>query len=214
MLKRKAFESLSIWKEKSDNKSLIVTGARQIGKTYIVREFGKEFDSFIELNFLQQPELSGIFKNSLTVDAILMGIRLSKPGIKIVEGNTLLFLDEIQECPEAITALKFLAEDKRIRTIASGSALGMAYNRTSSFPVGYVEYLDMFSLDFEEFLWAMNVDADIIEHVKEHFNALTQVEEILHDKFMQYFRQYMVLGGMPERKNRSCWISCSCRSWI
>ena len=114
MLKRKAFESLSIWKEKSDNKSLIVTGARQIGKTYIVREFGKEFDSFIELNFLQQPELSGIFMNSLTVDAILMGIRLSKPGIKIVEGNTLLFLDEIQECPEAITALKFLAEDKRI----------------------------------------------------------------------------------------------------
>lgn len=201
MLKRKAFESLSIWKEKSDNKSLIVTGARQIGKTYIVREFGKEFDSFIELNFLQQPELSGIFKNSLTVDAILMGIRLSKPGIKIVEGNTLLFLDEIQECPEAITALKFLAEDKRIRTIASGSALGMAYNRTSSFPVGYVEYLDMFSLDFEEFLWAMNVDADIIEHVKEHFNALTQVEEILHDKFMQYFRQYMVLGGMPEVLN-------------
>ena len=120
---------------------MIVTGARQIGKTYIVREFGKEFDSFIELNFLQQPELSGIFKNSLTVDAILMGIRLSKPGIKIVEGNTLLFLDEIQECPEAITALKFLAEDKRIRTIASGSALGMAYNRTSSFPVGDMDGL-------------------------------------------------------------------------
>lgn len=198
MLKRKALTKLENWKSTCENKCLIVTGARQVGKTYIVTEFGKQFDSCISLNFLEQPELCQIFNDNLTADSILMGIRLNKPGSKIVEGNTLLFLDEIQECPEAITALKFLAKDKRIRTIASGSTLGMAYKRVTSFPVGSVEYLDMHSLDFEEFLWAMGVDDDIIEFVKKHFSELTPVENALHDKFMHLFRQYMVLGGMPE----------------
>ncbi len=198
MLKRKALDRLVEWKTSNKKKSLIVTGARQVGKTYIVREFGKEFEAFIELNFLQQPDLCRIFEGDLTVDSILMGIRLSKPGVKVVEGNTLIFLDEIQECPEAITALKFMAQDERILTVASGSALGMAYNRVTSFPVGYVDYLDMFSLDFEEFLWALDIAPDIIAHVKTHFDQLTTVEGVIHDKFMQYFRQYMVLGGMPE----------------
>ena len=198
MLKRKAIEKLRTWKKEKKQKSLIVSGARQVGKTYIVREFGKEYASFIELNFLEQPQLCSIFKNNLSSDSILMGIRLSKPGVSVIEGNTLLFLDEIQECPEAITALKFLAEDLRFDTVASGSALGMAYNRTTSFPVGYVEYLDMYSLDFEEFLWAMMVDEDIIAYVRNHFDSLTPVEDVLHEKFMDYFRQYMVLGGMPE----------------
>lgn len=198
MLRRKALTELENWKNKNNKKSLIVTGARQVGKTYIVREFGKRFDSFIELNFLQQPELCNIFSGNLTVDAILMGIRLNKPDAKVIDGKTLLFLDEIQECPEAITALKFLAVDSRIITIASGSALGMTYNRVTSFPVGYVDYIDMYSLDFEEFLWSLGVEEDIILYVKKHFNDLTQVENAIHDKFMHYFRQYLVLGGMPE----------------
>lgn len=198
MLKRKALSELEKWKQKDEKKCLIVSGARQVGKTYIVREFGKQFESFIELNFLEQPEFNRIFSGNLTAETILMGIRLSKPGQAIIEGKTLLFLDEIQECPEAITALKFLAEDSRVVTIASGSALGMVYNRVSSFPVGYVEYLDMKPLDFEEFLWAVGVEEDIIAYVKKHFENLTQVEDVIHDKFMGYFRQYMVLGGMPE----------------
>ena len=198
MLRRKALSRLEDWRSEQDKKSLIVTGARQVGKTYIIREFGKRFASFIELNFLEQPELCQIFNNDLTADSILMGIRLHKPNAAVIEGDTLLFLDEIQECPEAITALKFLAEDPRIRVVASGSALGMAYNRATSYPVGYVEYLDMYSLDLEEFLWAMNVGEDIIAHVKEHFDKLTPVEEVLHTKFMKYFWQYMALGGMPE----------------
>ena len=189
--------------EKSgEKKSLIVSGARQIGKTYIVREFGKEFSSFIELNFLEQPDLCRIFRGNLDSDTILLGIRLSKPDVTIVEGDTLLFLDEIQECPEAITALKFLAVDPRITVVASGSALGMEYNRRASYPVGYVHYLEMTSLDFEEFLWAMSLEEDdIIEHVMNHFRMLTPVEDVLHNGFMQYFRQYMVLGGMPEVLN-------------
>lgn len=198
MLKRKAYEALQNWKESCSDKSLIITGARQVGKTYIIRKFGKLFDSYIELNFLEHPYLKQIFGSGLDADTILMGIRLNIPDAKIEEGRTLLFLDEIQECPEAITALKFLATDKRILTVASGSALGMAYNRVTSFPVGYVEYLDMTSLDFEEFLWAMGIDPDIIEHVKQHFDALTPVEPAFHDRFMHLFRQYMVLGGMPE----------------
>ena len=198
MLKRKALSELRKWREKSRRKSLIVSGARQVGKTYIIREFGKDFSTFIELNFLEEPELSQIFRESLTSDAVMMGVRLNRPGVKITAGNTLLFLDEIQECPEAITALKFLSEDSELAVVASGSALGMAYNRVTSFPVGYVEYLDMYSLDFEEFLWAMNVDQDIIDHVKGHLDTLTAVEGTLHEKFMQYLRQYMVLGGMPE----------------
>ena len=198
MLKRKAFYELEKWKKNRSDKSLIVTGARQVGKTYIVREFGKTYRSFIELNFLEEPQLCQIFKGNLSVDTILMGIRLSKMNASVIDGDTLLFLDEVQECPEAITALKFLAMDKRIDTIASGSALGMAYNRVSSYPVGYVEYLDMFALDYEEFLWAMGVEADIILNVKKHLENLTPVEEVIHNKFMQYLRQYMVLGGMPE----------------
>ena len=198
MLKRKALLQLEAWKANKNKKSLIVSGARQIGKTYIIREFGKEYGSFIELNFLEQPILCDIFKDSLAVDAVLMGIRLNKPDTSIQEGNTLLFFDEIQECPEAITALKFLSQDARIDVVASGSALGMAYNRVSSFPVGYVEYLDMRSLDFEEFLWAMGVDEDIIEHVKQHFVSLTPVEEAIHQSLMRNLRKYMALGGMPE----------------
>jgi len=198
MLKRKALQKLKQWRAEQTKKSLIVSGARQVGKTFIIREFGKDYGSFIEINFLEQPEMCRIFKNDLSAEQILMGIRLMKPDAVILDGNTLLFLDEIQECPEAITALKFLAEDPRISVVASGSALGMAYNRVTSFPVGYVEYLDMHALDFEEFLWAMNVGEDIIEHVREHFENRTPVEEVLHEKFMRYLRQYMVLGGMPE----------------
>lgn len=198
MLKRKALQKLEQWKTRQNKKSLIVSGARQVGKTFIIREFGKEYGSFIEINFLEQPEMCQIFKNDLSAEQILMGIRLMKPDAVILDGNTLLFLDEIQECPEAITALKFLAEDPRISVVASGSALGMAYNRVTSFPVGYVEYLDMYALDFEEFLWAMHVGEDIIRHVREHFENLTPVEDLLHEKFMGCLRQYMALGGMPE----------------
>ena len=201
MLKRKALLQLKKWKEAGEKKSLIVSGARQVGKTYIVREFGKEFGSFIELNFLEQPDLCRIFKGNLDPDTILMGVRLSRPEANVIEGDTLLFLDEIQECPEAITSLKFLAADPRLTVVASGSALGMDYNRVTSYPVGYVSYLEMTALDFEEFLWAMHVGDDIIEHIREHFESLTPVEEVLHDRFMQLFRQYMVLGGMPEVLN-------------
>lgn len=202
MLKRKKMEQLIRWKNKTKRKALIVNGARQVGKTYIVRAFAKEqYKAFIELNFLEIPQLKEIFSGDLSSDSILTGIKLSFPGIKIINKDTLIFLDEIQECPNAITALKFLAADERIDVIASGSALGMVYNRVTSFPVGSVEYVDMAALDFREFLWAIGIDEDTINEVKKYYDGLMEVPEAIHNKMFTYLKQYMVIGGMPEVVN-------------
>ena len=203
MLQRKIMKDLQSWKTSNENKCLIIEGARQVGKTYIVREFAKNsYDSFIELNFIENPSLKNIFADSLDVDTILMGIGLYMPGTKITEGATLLFLDEIQECSEAIAALKFLASDKRISVICSGSALGMRYKPTVSYPVGSVDYLKMYSLDFEEFLWAMGVEPSVLEIVAGSFprigDVVSKIPAAIHDRLMHFLRQYIVLGGMPE----------------
>ena len=199
MLRRKIMDNLIAWKGKNGKKALIVSGARQVGKTFIIREFGKEqYRSFIELNFIENPSLSRIFQDSLRADDILEGIRLYFPGVQIAEKQTLLFLDEIQDCPNAITALKFLAADERIDVIASGSALGMVYNRVTSYPVGSVEYLDMNSLDFEEFLWALQIGEESIQGLKKRCHEREVVPGAIHAQMMKYLKQYMVIGGMPE----------------
>lgn len=199
MLKRKVYPKLLQWKVEKEGKCLIVSGARQVGKTYIIRAFAaQEYESFIELNFLETPSLRRIFEGDLDVSAILMGIGLYFPGASIIPGKTLLFLDEIQDCPNAVTALKFLAQDKRFDVIASGSALGIAYNRVTSYPVGYVDYLDMYALDFTEFLWALGISDEIIHQLHLHFLERTEVPAFLHERMMQLLRQYMAVGGMPE----------------
>lgn len=198
MLKRKAMDFLCKWKSEK-KKSLIITGARQVGKTFTVRAFAEEnYDTFYELNFLENSELKAIFSGSLDADLILQLIRTYFADKPFIEGKTLIFLDEVQECPEAITALKFLTEDKRFDVIASGSALGMAFNRTSSFPVGSVEYIELTALDFEEFLWARGIENDIIESVRKHYVEKTKVHTALHMKFLDLLNEYLILGGMPE----------------
>ena len=188
--------------KKQNKKSLIISGARQVGKTFIVREFAKEnYKSFIELNFLENPQLINIFSESLSVRTILNGIRLYMPETEIIEGDTLLFLDEIQECPNAITSLKFLTQKEGIDVIATGSALGMAYNRTTSFPVGYVEYLDMYALDFREFLWSRGIGDDLIDDLRSYFLNRTLVPSAIHEKMMTFLKEYLVIGGMPEAVN-------------
>lgn len=199
MLRRKVSDKLSKWKAGKNKKSLIISGARQVGKTYIVRKFGKEsYKSFIELNFLENPQLTSIFSESLNAGTILNSIRLYLPGTEIIEGDTLLFLDEIQECPNAITALKFLTQKNGIDVIATGSVLGMAYNRATSFPVGYVEYLDMYALDFREFLWSRGIGDDLIDDLKACFLNRTVVPSAIHEKMLAFLKEYMVVGGMPE----------------
>ena len=203
MLKRKISEQLNEWRSSGRDKCLIVEGARQVGKTFIIREFGRSnYESFIELNFLENPSLQNIFSGDLDPGTILTGISLYMPGVKIISGETLLFLDEVQECPQAVTSLKFLAADERIDVVCSGSALGMIYNQVTSYPVGSAEHLMMYALDFEEFLWAIGVSGDAIAEIRGYFpdpgETPVKLPSAIHDKMMQYLRQYIVIGGMPE----------------
>ena len=202
MLKRKINEILLKWKNADSSKCLLLEGSRQVGKTYSVREFAKEnYKSFIEVNFIENPSLMNVFSEQLDVNSIMTKLGLYMPGIKIIEGSTLLFLDEIQECSNAITALKFLAKDKRIDVVCSGSALGIKYNTHTSYPVGSVEHIKMYSLDFEEFLWALGIDEKIVDEIKAYANNKLYDKSVplaIHEKMKEYMQQYLVLGGMPE----------------
>ena len=199
MLKRKATEYLKNWKENKEKKCLIVRGARQTGKTYVVERFADEnYEEFVEINFKQTPSAAEIFSGDLTVDNMIMSMRFRFPEKKIIPNKTLIFLDEIQECEEAVTSLKFWAIDNRYDVIASGSLLGIDYKRASSYPVGYVDYLKMYGLDFEEFLWGMGITDDLIGSVRSYFNNKNVVPDAINNQMMSYFRQYVATGGMPE----------------
>lgn len=199
MLKRKATNNLETWLKTKNRKCLVVQGARQTGKTYIIQRFAeKNYDETIEINFKLMPSAQEIFAGDLSVDAMVMALRFRFPDKKIIPGKTLIFLDEIQECPEAITSLKFWAIDNRYDVITSGSLLGIDYKRSSSYPVGYVDYLKMYGLDFEEFLWAMGISEDMIENLLGYLHTGNAIPEAIHSSMMQYYRQYIATGGMPE----------------
>lgn len=198
MLKRKITNDLINWKKNKKNSCLMVIGARQVGKTFIIREFAKEnYDAFYELNFLNSTNIKEIFSQDLSSESILSTMSFKLKDFEIIPGKTLLFLDEIQECPEAITALKFLAEDSRIDVIASGSMLGLTYKNVLSYPVGYVEELHMYSLDFEEFLWANGINIDSINYVKNFYYEKKTVDSAIHESMLDLFKKYIVIGGMP-----------------
>ena len=199
MLKRKMTGSLKNWCDTKNKKCLIVQGARQIGKTYTIERFAEEnYEELLEINFKQLPSAAEIFTGDLTVDNMLMAMRFRFPEKKIVPGKTLIFLDEIQECSEAITSLKFWATDNRFDVICSGSLLGIDYKRASSYPVGYVDYLRMYGVDFEEFLWGMGISEDMIESLCSHLDSKEPLPEGIHAQMMSYYRQYIATGGMPE----------------
>lgn len=206
MLKRKAYKNLLEWKEKHSKNCLMIKGARQVGKTYLVREFGKnEYDSFIEINFIKNKELKEIFNAELDAESIYKRMTAQMRGIRLITNKTLIFLDEIQACGRARTALKFLAEDGRFDIITSGSLLGLTYGEDAdenveepeSVPTGYEEFLTMYSLDFEEFLWAEGY-ADAIPILKEYFDKKERIPDDVNKKYEELFREYMVVGGMPE----------------
>ena len=199
MLKRKIYQKLVDWKRTHKNNCLMVEGARQVGKTYIIREFGKkEYESFIEINFIKNQELKQIFNGSLDADSIYKRMSAMINGVNFVKGNTLIFLDEIQACGNARTALKFLAEDGRFDVITSGSLLGLTYGEDAdenteepeSVPTGYEMFLTMYSLDFEEFLWAKGISKDVINYLKECFNNKEQISKAVHESMIRYFKEY------------------------
>lgn len=197
MLKRKIIKQLENWKNKEKKKPLVLYGQRQAGKTYACRMLGKEYSSYIELNFLETPSLRNIFTGDLDITTLIQNISFIS-NYKFIPHETLIVFDEIQECPQAITSLKFWCEDGRFDVIGTGSALGMNYDNNQSYPVGYVEYLKMYPLDFEEFLWANSIDEDQIASLKNCFDHFEKVPSFIHDKMMHLLRLYMVLGGMPE----------------
>ena len=200
MLERKIYNSLLNWKKEKNKKCLIIEGARQVGKTYIVEEFGKKnYKYFIEINFYEDPSLKEIFNGSLNGKEIESQIRLRIPEAKdMIPGETLIFLDEIQFCPNAMTALKFLTIDNRYDYISSGSLLGLKMKDVNSYPVGYVKHLEMYSLDFEEFLWAKGVPKTSIEELKQNFENKTEVHPSAHKVMLDNFKDYIIVGGMPE----------------
>lgn len=199
MLERKIQEQLVAWKESSNKKCLVVQGARQVGKTFAVEHFGKtSYRELVSLNFKETPSAAAIFQGDLSVDAMVNALRFRYPDHAITPGCTLIFLDEIQECPEAITSLKFWTIDGRYDVIASGSMLGIDYERPSSYPVGYLDYLTLKGLDFEEFLWAQGLGRDLVRSIGQHFQAREPIPPAVHDELMAHFRQFCALGGMPE----------------
>ena len=173
MLKRKIYKKLIEWKLGTNKKALLIRGPRQVGKTFIIREFGKsEYESFIELNFITNNDFKQIFDDTLEPKDIYRGIISRVPNSKLIDGKTLIFFDEIQVCPKARTALKFLVEDGKYDFISSGSLLGINYKDTdlTSIPVGFEKDIEMHSLDFEEFLWANGIQEETISYLKEFYD--------------------------------------------
>ena len=207
MIKRKMYKYLINLKQKKDKSALIIKGARQVGKSYLVREFGRnEYESYIEINFLKNPLYKNIFKGDLSAEEIFKRLSAYIPNLKIIPFKTLLFLDEIQVCAEARTAVKFLVEDGSVDVISSGSLLGLSYledddknvTEPTSLPVGYEEQITMYSLDFEEFLWAKGYNDDAIAYLKDFYISNKEVPKELNDKYLELFREFMIVGGMPE----------------
>ena len=193
-MKRKLYEELVKWKEKEGRKPLLLTGARQVGKTYLLKEFGaNEFDEVVYLNLDAERERYGqIFENSIEPAEVIAKIETAK-GVKVEPGRTLLIFDEVQEVPRALTALKYFCEEApEYYVVASGSFLGIALHEGTSFPVGKVESLELAPLDFEEFLMATG---------NERFLRIIEDETSLGlfaDKFESLFQEYLIVGGMPE----------------
>ena len=202
MLKRKITQSLIDWKNTSDHKPLIIKGCRQCGKTFSVMDFAKEYyKNVVYLNFFENPDYASVFAGSLEVDNIIMMLSALLPGGAVFEaGKTALILEEIQDCPEARTALKFFRTDGRFDVIGTGSLLGVkGYGKEpKSIPVGSETVIDMYPLDFEEFLWANGITEQVIGLLKKNMEMQIPIPEALHSRMRQLLLQYTVVGGMPD----------------
>lgn len=199
LLKRKIDKYLTDWKNKPDRKPLIIKGARQIGKTRSVEWFASQnYASVIEINFIEQKKYREIFNDGFEVDAILKNISLLNPELEFIPGNTIFFFDELQACPNCATSLKFFKLDGRFDVICSGSLMGISYNEIESNSVGYKEDYEMHSMDFEEFLWAKGYNDDFTADLFSHMLDVRPLSELQMDTLMSLFRDYVIIGGMPE----------------
>lgn len=195
MIKRQIYNRIvDFYNETS--KALLLTGARQVGKTYIIREFGKTFESFIEINFVDQPEAVSIFEGARSHNDILLRLSLftDKPLIK---GKTLIFFDEVQKCKDIVSSIKFLVDEGSYRYILSGSLLGVELKDLRSEPVGYMGVMNLFPLNYMEFFQSLGVSDAIVENLKECWETKKPIDPVVHNQLMQLFRLYLIIGGMP-----------------
>ena len=208
MLQRKIERTLIKWKNTPNHKPLIIKGCRQCGKTFSVNAFAKEYYTHVVyLNFFEHPDYKLAFEGSKQIDSIVMNLTALLPNSRFVSGQTCIILDEIQECSAARTALKFFKIDGRYDVIATGSLLGVCgykgdetdYN---SIPVGYEQHIEMFPLDFEEFLWANGINQEIIELLTKSLQERTPIPPAIHQRMRQLILEYTIVGGMPEVVNR------------
>lgn len=198
LLKRKIDNFLTEWKNDSNHMPLIVKGARQIGKTESIKHFAKEnYKSVIEINFALQKQYKDIFDDGFEVDAIIKNITLHNPEFKIIPDDTLIFFDELQDCPNCATSLKAFNQDGRYDVICSGSLMGINYQEIESNSVGNKEDYEMHSMDFEEFLWAKGYSNTLIDDLFRHMLEVTPLSNTEYHVVMDAFREYMVIGGMP-----------------
>ncbi|MDD3903015.1 MAG: AAA family ATPase [Sphaerochaeta sp.] len=197
MLSRKIEKDLLRFYDSSGKKALLITGVRQVGKTYSIRASGKQsFNSFIEVNFLENIPARTLFENAKNSKDLLL--RLSAlVDSPLIPGKTLIFFDEVQECKEIVTAIKFLVEEGSFRYILSGSLLGVDLKDIRSIPVGYMDIIEMYPLDFEEFALANQVSSTVLEALRKSFTDKVAVDPVIHEKMMDLFRLYLIVGGMP-----------------
>ena len=194
---RKAEEILKDWKKRLQKRALLITGARQIGKTYIVRQFGKaNYKHFAEINFITTPSAAEIFSGNLDANTIIMNLTAFL-GMSLEKGKTLIFLDEIQECPNARTAIKFLVDDGRFDYVESGSLLGVNYKSVPSYPVGYEDILHMYPMNFEEFCIANGLQSEVFTYLQECYEQIKPVSTSIHKTLSDLFKYYVIIGGMP-----------------
>ena len=198
LLKRKIDADLAAWKQNPDRLPLIVKGARQIGKTESIRLFAKNnYKNVVEINFVLQKQVKDIFDDGFEVDTILKNISLKRPDYEFIEGETLIFFDELQACINCATSLKSFKMDGRFDVICSGSLMGINYNEIESNSGGYKEDYEMHSMDFEEFLWAKGYKESQIDELLAHMVNVTPLSNVELEVMFENFREHMILGGMP-----------------
>ncbi len=196
-IQRSLFRQLKEWKDLPDHKALLIDGARQVGKTFAVRQFAAEnYDVFLEVNFVKTPGAKAIFEGDLDAATIIMGLT-AYSGTALLPDKTLIFFDEIQECPRARTAIKFLVDDGRFDYVESGSLLGVTYQYVDSLPVGYEEELRAYPLTFTEFAVAAGIQPEVLEEARRACQAQVPVLPAVNNRLLRAFRIYMAVGGMP-----------------
>ena len=198
MLKRKALARFEFWKKNKTKQALLVTGARQVGKTYLIRAFvRKNYENYVEINLIENIAVCNSFKKASSAEDLMLRISVAS-GVPLKSGETLIFIDEIQECPELLSFIKFLTDKGDYEFILSGSMLGVELENIRSQPVGYVTEIVMYPLDFEEFCWADGLGEEPLQLARERYFAIEPLPDFLHERMLKLFHRYLLIGGMPD----------------